>query len=915
MIIYSIKSLITYESSEALDLVNPPKFVIDKNLYTDYYNFINSIQIIYSTKEKDGTIPVFWTKIKNNLTLEREADPNSTLIRLEPGQSYYIVLLDKSKLPVKIPKPLDKKSFLHLENNEQVDPEPCYIEPCRNNIVILEDSHRNISLNSDTGATTNIHIPISGLIPDKNYTFIIEPIDSNWPNKLSKTSGTISRNSPLDQYGYVTSSIDSKFMYLYIDGENNFSNSLPYTLIDTSKTNHSQNIFSLFWLKIYEDNNLVNLDTINILCDTCVPTQTPIQSSTPTPTPTPTITPTITPSTSLPNNPNFYFIASSIDQLCFNPQYVILIYGEPQQLNDVLYKDVANTNFWTLNELKNYINEPTATNIFIKNRSVSIIGGEEASLVSSIIDNEGIAVIGSQQVCPEFPPTPTPTPSQTVPLTPTPTETPYESNRKCPQLNILQKNIVLTNTNAVEIVAEFSYIDPNRNYGFEFINNSSNWPALISPISDKITNYAIYTEDNLTYGSGTIKSTLFLNKDSRSYFNLAPTIPEYIDENFFQKNIYLNLELIFSRQTTLDENYDDIILYPDFCQSIKDSVNILCDSCINIDREVFDCTQAVKIAINGSNLNYPPLSQSSRPGSEITIQESCCDKINNVYADVSGLCPTNLYRYEWSSYPLMTINPSSGLFAVGEKNTRIHTTFNLGDNAITNLKLKIFNVDIGNYVEDNVLIRCGNKCAQPLAVTPEPTPTPTLAANLTFDDYILIFIDEAEYPSAPGVFGYYDKNQKPVIYWYQDMDVFKPLYENNLIDINKVLIFNVRMSNCKRLAIHPRVQVPPGYEMPIPLSRIIDTPRNNPACLVNGQSLTGSWILGQVQAQFPNLSNQRINILIDDSPSLRLNAINQGIVQFENLIKSTNNYRRVLCRTERWLRWIVNVFNSNPICS
>ena len=916
MIINSIKSLITYNNNEALNLLVAPNNS-NNILYNEYYNFINSVSTIYGTQNEDGTIPVFWTKIKNSQTLEREADPNSTLTELLPNHSYYVTVIDKSKLPVKVPKPIDSTSFLEIisENNEPI--EPCYIEPCDNQVSILGDNHRKIQLNQNTGYTKNIHIPISGLLPNKNYTFSIEPISSNWPNKLTQISGTILRNSPLDKFGYVVSSIDSKFMYLYNDGIVGTGASQPFTLLDISKPSHSKNIYSLYTLKIFENNKLSNSDTINIICDTCLPTPTPTPQTTTNITPTPTHTPTTTPTPSLDNNPNFYFISDTIDGVCFYPRYVILIYGNLDQSGNILYKDLALSDPWTLLELKEYINKPSASNIYIKNRSVAVIGGENSSLITSITENSSIAVVNNQQICPPEPPPPTPTPSSTIRPTPTPSETPYERNRKCPQVNIDDKNISITSSNSAKITATFSYIDPSRLYGYEFYANSGNWPALITPKKDSINNFTVYFEDGVRYGSGQINSTLFFNKNLTSYSNLDYELPEYTDENFFNQNIYSNLKLSIGRVVQPDENYNNILLDPDFCDIIYDTVNIVCNGCVPKISESSDCIESVSVKINNSSTDYPVLTSFSRPSSEILIQQSCCDNQNNIYANIAGLCPGTVYRYEWSSCPIIPFSPSSGVLSVGSSQTKINSVFNLNNNSVANIKLKIYNVELGEYVEDNILLRCdNNKCIESLSSSCQPpSPTPP-AKNLSFDDYILIFIDEADYPSAPGVFGYVDSRNRPTKYWYEDMEAFQALNINQNIDINKILIFNVRMSNCQRYIIYPTNGVLTNYEMPIPLSKIIDTPRNVPRCIVNGSELTGAWISDRFNEAFGLIPNdKRINIFIDNSPSLKWSSVSKGVIEFENSIKNRNPHRRILCITERWLRWIVNTYNGNPVCS
>jgi hypothetical protein len=212
--------------------------------------------------------------------------------------------------------------------------------------------------------------------------------------------------------------------------------------------------------------------------------------------------------------------------------------------------------------------------------------------------------------------------------------------------------------------------------------------------------------------------------------------------------------------------------------------------------------------------------------------------------------------------------------------------------------------------------RYSNTVCNQLSIPPENPPPPP-DDGLSFDDYILIFADEAVFPSARNVFGYVFENGRPNSYWYEDMDNFKALYENQKIDINKILIFHVALTACGRAALAPYVDVRAGYEMPIPDAQIIETPRNAPRCRVNGEDLTGAWIDGKIKDIVGQISpNLRVNIFVDDSPSLTWEAVQPGITAYQNIaIEQGLQTRTILCRTERWLRWIVSAFNKNPICS
>lgn len=212
--------------------------------------------------------------------------------------------------------------------------------------------------------------------------------------------------------------------------------------------------------------------------------------------------------------------------------------------------------------------------------------------------------------------------------------------------------------------------------------------------------------------------------------------------------------------------------------------------------------------------------------------------------------------------------------------------------------------------------------------------------GITPKDYLIIFADEATVPSAAGVSGYVWAGPphllpdgtvsvfgEPNDEWIEDITNLKILIESNFIDINKVLLFHVYMagnppqgSEGILLPLYPTINVPPNYEMPISNEKIISpTPRNQPARLVNGQALTGQWILDKVTEKLNPIINtndkNRIIIFVDDSPSLTFPAVAVGVNGFMELVSDTFRTKLVLCNTERYIRWIISTFSGNPTCS
>jgi hypothetical protein len=211
------------------------------------------------------------------------------------------------------------------------------------------------------------------------------------------------------------------------------------------------------------------------------------------------------------------------------------------------------------------------------------------------------------------------------------------------------------------------------------------------------------------------------------------------------------------------------------------------------------------------------------------------------------------------------------------------------------------------------------KALDPPVLPPPPQPP---EAGIGFDDYCIIFADESLYPSAPNIFGYVNQSPygTPNIYWYQDMDDFKLLDSLKAIDVNKILIFHVRSfikQQCTILPLYPYINVPDGYQMPIPDSRIIPSSRNVPACIINNEPLTGNWINEKIKEAFGDINpSSQVNVFVDDSPSLGWSSVKDGVSEYFTIAKNNGlTTRRILCNSERWIRWIVSTFNKQPICS
>lgn len=266
MLIHNTKSTFVYDGGSEFDLINPPE-VSNYQLYVDYSNFINKIIAIYGDQRGDDRIPIFWTKQRSDTSISRVADPDSTLRSLIPGKVYYIICLNDTVLPLYIPETTNSKEFLKIN-----PPKPEPSEVICEQVIPVSTHYRDINLSKSSGSTLPLNIEISGIFPNKNYLYTIAPIFSNWPATVTQMSGYLERGGPIGSDGLISSSIKTILSYESCETISQCTGNIPYSLIDTDNNYFHKNIFTLLNINIYDEtSSIVFTDTINILCDDCIP--------------------------------------------------------------------------------------------------------------------------------------------------------------------------------------------------------------------------------------------------------------------------------------------------------------------------------------------------------------------------------------------------------------------------------------------------------------------------------------------------------------------------------------------------------------------------------------------------------------------------------------------------------------------
>jgi hypothetical protein len=234
-----------YTGSESLDLMAlPSDFTNNFKLKADYNRFIDGINTIYASQNSDGSIPVFWTIPSGNRYVP---NPDSTLKKLDPKQSYYFIAKDDSYLPLNIP----------IVGHTL----PGYTDL---NLLPIIEATGNTTLSNKGESYAYLQFNVSGLQLYEDYIYKFNGVSSNWPTTISPKSGLLKpsdENLALDcvvKFCDTTTSCSA------------LNNLLGYTLDTGPNLNNLYSIINLEISPISYSGESVISDNYGIRCQDCL---------------------------------------------------------------------------------------------------------------------------------------------------------------------------------------------------------------------------------------------------------------------------------------------------------------------------------------------------------------------------------------------------------------------------------------------------------------------------------------------------------------------------------------------------------------------------------------------------------------------------------------------------------------------
>jgi len=253
------------------------------------------------------------------------------------------------------------------------------------------------------------------------------------------------------------------------------------------------------------------------------------------------------------------------------------------------------------------------------------------------------------------------------------------------------------------ITTALTNLQHNTQYAYEFTTDSSNLVAKISPISG-IVSKGIDQNSMILYSA-------FQYCDSNDdNCNLEATISDSYADPSVSASIYTNL--IFN-------------LYPinnSYCDSITANTLIQCDRCFVSNNFKTSVKFSNPSGIAASRSDYPILGDGiggsfsanmlERPSLEYnlytsgTVPNSCCDKPAVLQLNISNAIPGDKYTYDFTSYPQITIIPSTGIVSFGNGSGSISVLGYIENQKSSSVHVVLTHEKSSQKASDATIIRC-----------------------------------------------------------------------------------------------------------------------------------------------------------------------------------------------------------------
>jgi hypothetical protein len=275
-------------------------------------------------------------------------------------------------------------------------------------------------------------------------------------------------------------------------------------------------------------------------------------------------------------------------------------------------------------------------------------------------------------------------------------------NNICPKVNLISQGSNETRY----ITASLSNLEHDVQYRYEFTTNSSNLRSRISPVSGTLPKGKDQT-------SATLYSVFKFCDDFDDDCNLSPTLTNSYSDPAVSAKIYTNL--VFN-------------LYPiaeTYCDPVSSSTLIECNKCFDTNNFRTSITFA-RPEYRESGLvsqEYPTLGPGlvansnaffdllDRPNLEYNLYTSglnspCCDKPATLKLLIKDAIPGDKYTYDFSSYPEITIIPSTGIISFGNSSGVISVLGYLEGKKSSSIHVALTHEKTNQKASSASIIRC-----------------------------------------------------------------------------------------------------------------------------------------------------------------------------------------------------------------